>query len=587
MLEMCGITDTLLIDHDTIYDLKLMNDRFLLGLKGEMSSMELSLLKERSQAALKAKAERGEFYLSLVAAYTKTSTNQRVKNPDCRVQEVTELVFSKFREYGTMRQVLNWFLQEKIEIPVTSNGKGPRCINWKLPSDRGIWAILDNPVYAGAYVHGRTETKVIIENGCKRIKKGIRKAKEDWDVLIKDHHEGYISWEEYERNAAILRENANSKRPTVQGAPGKGEALLAGLLRCGRCGRKLYVRYPGGNGGNRRYQCSKIRVGIKEEECLSFGGLRVDKAVTNQMLNVLSSVGLEASLRAIDKLSKESGQVRRQRELELEQARYESLLAQRRYHAVDPDNRLVASTLEKEWNDALTHTAALENEMANLSVDELSISPAERAQIMGLSQNLPRVWNDANSPPELKKRILRTAIKEIIVYHNAPMLQLIIHWAGGDHTQLEIVKNKSSSKVLRTDVETTTIIRELARIMRDKQIVAFLNRLGKTTAKGYTWNPVRLRAFRSHHNIPVYREGERQDRGELTVGEAGSLLSIGETKVWRLIRHKILPARQVCEGAPWVILKKDVESNIVKEAAYRPLPKRVSEENLKQQQLEI
>ena len=173
---------------------------------------------------------------------------QLKKNPDRRVQEVTQLVFSKFREYGTMRQVLNWFLQEDIKVPVTSNGKGPRCIQWKLPISSSILRILDNPIYAGAYAHGRTETRVTIENGRKRLKRGIRKEQKDWDVLIKDHHEGYISWQEYQKNVAVLCENANKERPVVKGAAGKGEALLAGLLRCGHCGGKLAVRYAGGNG---------------------------------------------------------------------------------------------------------------------------------------------------------------------------------------------------------------------------------------------------------------------------------------------------------------------------------------------------
>ena len=583
LLEMCGITNTLLIDHDTVYDLKIMNDRFLLGLKGEMSSMELNLLKERSQAALKEKAKRGELYLSVVAAYVKTPTNQLKKNPDRRVQEVTQLVFSKFREYGTMRQVLNWFLQEEIKVPVTSNGKGPRCIQWKLPGSSSILRILDNPIYAGAYVHGRTETRVTIENGRKRLKKGIRKEQKDWDVLIKDHHEGYISWQEYQKNVAVLCENANKERPVVKGAAGKGEALLTGLLRCGHCGGKLIVRYAGGNGGHRRYQCSKKRIGVKEKQCLSFGGVRVDREVTCRVLGVLSSIGLEASLKAIEKLNKKSGTVQRQRELELEQARYESLLAQRRYNAVDPDNRLVASTLEKEWNDALVHATNLENEMASLNDSTLSVCPEERARIMELSQDLPGVWNDPSSPPELKKRILRTVIKEIIVYQKDPMIHLVIHWAGGDHTELEVVKNKSYANVLRTDVETETLISELARIMPDKQIVAFLNRLGKTTAKGHTWNPVRLRAFRCHRNIPVYREGERQERDELTVDEASLILAIGKTKAWRLIHHNILPARQICDGAPWIISKKDIESDVVKKAAHSPLSKRLPEVNQMQQ----
>lgn len=583
LLEICALKKTVLVDQGAIYDLNLSNDRLLLGLKGEMSTMELSLLRERSQAAIQQKAKRGELYLTIPVAYIKTRDNKLKKNPDKRIQEVTELVFTKFKEYGTVRRVYKWFLDEKIEIAVVSNGKGERRIEWKLPSTHTLSGIVNNPIYAGAYAYGRTKTEVEFKDGRKQMRKGIRKEQKDWDVLILDHHEGYITWEEYQYNMEILAQNTNKKRPVVKGSVRGGEALLGGLLRCGHCGRKLLVRYQGRNGTHKRYACSSKKGNETGKECISFGGFRVDNAVTDYLLKVLSSVGLEASLDAIRKLNNETDSVKRQRELELEQARYEALRARRQYNAVDPDNRLVATTLEKDWNDALVKVTGLENEISTMLSNTPPLTPEEESEIRGLSQDLPRVWNDPCCSLELKKRIIRTVIKEIVVYLEDQNIKLIIHWEGDDHTELEVFKNKSPEHPpLKTDVDIKKIISELARIMPDNHIVAFLNRVGKRTAKGHSWNPVRVRSFRSKNNIPVYREGERQEREEYTVDEASERLGIGSTKIWRLIQHKILPARQVCSGAPWIIAKKDLESEAIKKAVHSKLSKRPLSENSKQ-----
>jgi excisionase family DNA binding protein len=582
LLEICALKKTVLVDQGAIYDLNLSNDRLLLGLKGEMSTMELSLLKERSQAAIQQKAKRGELYLTVPAGYIKTRDNKLKKNPDKRIQEVIDLAFTKFKEYGTIRRVYKWFIDEKIEIAAVSNGKGERRIEWKLPSIHTLSHIFTNPIYAGAYAYGRTKREVEFKDGRRQLRKGIRKEQKDWDVLILDHHEGYITWEEYQYNMELLTQNTNKKRPVVKGSVRGGEALLGGLLRCGHCGRKLIVRYQGRNGTHKRYECSRKRGDETGKACISFGGFRVDRAVTDFLLEVLSPIGLEASLMAIKKLNNETDSVKRQRELELEQSRYEALRARRQYNAVDPDNRLVASTLEKDWNDALVKLAMLENEISAMATNSPPLSPEEEAEIRGLSQDLPRVWNDPCCSLDLKKRIIRTVIKEIIVYLEEQKIKLIIHWEGDEHTKLEVQKNKSSEYPLKTDVDTKKIISGLARIMPDKHIVAFLNRMGKRTAKGHTWNPVRLRSFRDKNNIPVYREGERQERDEYTVDEASERLGIGKTKVWRLIQHKILPAKQVCSGAPWIIAKKDLESETIKKAAHSMLPKRPLSENSKQ-----
>lgn len=585
LLEICKIMNTIIIDKEAVYDLSLSNDRLLLGLKGEMSTMELSLFRDRSQSAIQEKAKRGELYLTIPAAYIKTDENKLEKNPDKRIQEAISLVFKKFREYGTMCRVRSWFVEKKVKLPVISNGRGKRCVLWKIPGKNTILRMLDNPVYAGAYAFGRTKTEVEFVEGRKRLKKGIRKEQKDWDVLILDHHEGYIDWDEYQNNLKALEQNTNKKRPVVKGSVRGGKALLVGLLRCGHCGRKLFVRYHGRNGSHKSYHCGKIQNDKGEKSCLSFGGFRVDKVVSDHLLNVLSPFGIEASIKAINTLNDKSGKVMRQRELELEQVQYYALRAERQYNAVDPDNRLVAATLEKKWNDALVEVEILKNEIKSLQESTPPLSSREESEIREISQDLPRVWNHPSSPLELKKRIIRAAIKEIIVKMEESKIKLFVHWEGGDHTELEVHKNKSKPNQVKTNIETKKIISELARIMPDKQIVAFLNRIGKTTAKGHSWNPVRLRAFRSNNSIAVYREGEREKRGEFTVDEASVKLGVSRTKVWRLIHQKILPAKQACPMAPWIILKRDLESDAVKLAARSRLPRRPRSENPKQRML--
>ncbi len=285
--------------------------------------------------------------------------------------------------------------------------------------------------------------------------------------IRRNTHEGYITWEEYQYNMEILAQNTNKKRPVVRGSVRGGEALLGGLLRCGHCGRKLIVRYQGRNGTHKRYECSSKRGNETGKACMSFGGFRVDRAVTDSLLDVLSPIGLEASLEAMKNINHKSDSVKRQRELELEQARYEALRARRQYNAVDPDNRLVASTLEKDWNDALLKVARLENEINAMGANTPPLSRGEETEIRELSQNLPRVWNDPRCSLNLKKRIIRTVIKEIIVYLEAQKIKLIIHWEGGEHTDLEVLKNKYSNSPLKTDIDTKKIISELARSLSE------------------------------------------------------------------------------------------------------------------------
>jgi DNA invertase Pin-like site-specific DNA recombinase len=389
LLEFCGLVGTLIIDEDGIYDAASPDDRLLLGMKGTMSEMELSVFRQRSIEAMKQKARRGELFLTVAVGYVKA--NDRIeKDPDQRVQEAIALVFRKFVELQTIRQVLVWCRQEKILLPslVQERAVAERII-WRLPVYPTVHHILTNPVYAGAYAFGRRTARVTIENGRKRVTRSMQRDRQSWDVLICDHHEGYISWAEFERNQQLIADNANGKRFMSRGAIRPGEALLPGLFRCARCGKKLHVRY----GQTYRYECVGAFNQLAAARCITFGGMRVDRVIAKEVLDRLQPLGVEAALAVIDTRTQQRSEKKRQIELALQQARYEAARAQRQYDVADPENRLVASELERRWNERLVAVHNLEVEIDRLDVEtESPLTEADRERLMALGQDLVQAW---------------------------------------------------------------------------------------------------------------------------------------------------------------------------------------------------
>ena len=354
LIEFCGLVGTVIVDEDGIYEPRHPNDRLLLGMKGTMSELELSLLRARSTEALKQKARRGELFFTVAVGYIKVGRDKIEMDPDLRVREAIGLVFARFAEMQSIRQVFLSLRADQIALPyIDSKSSGQHQLLWKPPVYATVNNLLTNPVYAGAYVFGRTGSRMTIENGRKRILRGYRKDRSDWAVLLVDHHEGYLSWADYERNQRLIADNANGKGMMVRGAVRKGEALLVGLLRCGHCGRRLLVSYNGTKGDIGRYHCDATRSDPAAAPCISFGALRVDQAVGAEIVRLLQPLGVDAAVRAITDCEHQAGEKQRQLELALEQARYEAARARRQYDAVDPDNRLVAGELERRWNAAL------------------------------------------------------------------------------------------------------------------------------------------------------------------------------------------------------------------------------------------
>jgi len=296
LLEFCGLVGTLIVDEDGVYDAASPNDRLLLGMKGTMSEMELSVFRQRSIEAMKQKARRGELFLTVAVGYAKAGGDCIEKDADRRVQAAIALVFRKFAELQTIRQVLVWCRQEKIRLPALGDGGTADRIIWRLPVYPTVHHMLTNPVYAGAYAFGRRTARVTIENGRKRVIRSMQRDWRSWEILIRDHHEGYISWAEFERNQQLIADNANGKRFLSRGAVRPGEALLPGLLRCARCGKKLRVRY----GQTHRNECVGAFNQLAAARCITFGGMRIDRVLAEEVLQRLQPLGVEAALAAIE-----------------------------------------------------------------------------------------------------------------------------------------------------------------------------------------------------------------------------------------------------------------------------------------------
>jgi excisionase family DNA binding protein len=569
LLEFCGLVGTLIVDEEGIYEPRHANDRLLLGMKGTMSEMELSLFRQRSLEALKQKARRGELFMTVAIGYLRVGHDRIEKDPDRRVQEAIGLVFAKFAEVQTVRQLHLWMRHEGINLPAVVYGpQQGRSITWKLPVYNTVHHMLTNPIYAGAYAFGRTASRVTIEAGRKRIVRGFRREQSAWDTLILDHHESYIDWAEFERNQRLISDNANGRSFMSRGSVRRGEALLAGLLRCGHCGRKLHVAYSGENGSSGRYHCRGGQINHGGDQCISFGGMRIDREVGAEVIERLQPLGIEAAIAAVEARGAENAEKRRQVDLALEQARYEVGHARRQYDAVDPDNRLVASELEHRWNERLLTVHGLEQRRDALAASsQVALTAAEREQLLALGADVERAWHSPGATPATRKRIIRTLIEEIVVRLEADALALVIRWAGNDHTSLRVRKNRVGQHRWSADADVVELVGVLARLMPDPAIAALLNRAGKTTGRGHGWTRSRVCSLRNHRQIAPYRNGERAERGDVTLEEAATILNVSEATVRRLIQEKVLPAQQLCKGAPWVIKANALDDATVRRSA--------------------
>jgi hypothetical protein len=560
LIEVCQIFNTLIGDAENLYDLNRLDDQLMPGIKGTLSVVELKTLKFRLQQGREAKAQRGELGRCLAPGYVADLAGQIVKDPNLRVQEAVALVFKKFRELGSIRQTHRWFHEHQIELPVNKPLGGRFQLVWKLPSVSFVSDLLHNPLHAGAYVYGRRPTEVVVNAGQPVKRQGAVKSAEEASVFIPDHHPGYISWEEYQRNQDTMRNNGgNFTRDEAALAIRNGQGLLTGLLRCARCGRKLHSRYWGKSGTAARYVCmGDFATG--GQYCLGFGGATVDKRLSEEILKAVSPYSLQASLAAIEQLDNHVSDQQAALERQRQQVQYEAQPAFEQYNQADPANRLVTAVLEQRWNEKLEILERLRTERDAYQPIEVALTDAEIQAIQALGNDFPAVWKHPACPMAAKKQIARTLINEIVVDldDSAQTVQMVIHWHGGCHTALTLPKPQSGAVAHKTALEDIELITEMARRYGDDEIARVLSKLGRRTGKGNRWSQSRVAYVRKKYGIDPPDDTVR-DNNILTLGQAIEYSGASDTTLMKLIREKILDAHQIAPYAPLEIRRDDLD----------------------------
>jgi DNA invertase Pin-like site-specific DNA recombinase len=564
LVELCQLFATLVGDEHTIYDVRRMDDQLVLGIKATMSVVELKILRMRLIEGKENKAKRGALYPRLPPGYVWDAAGQVVKDPNLRVQEAIQLIFAKFRETWSMRQTFKWFRDHDVEVPVTQPRGGTLVVLFQPPRLTFIAGVLHNPFYAGAYAWGRHPVEVVWRDGQVRKRRLPVLPPEQARVFLRDHHEGYIDWatfQDYQR--MIRRNNLRSAADDTAGAARAGKGLLTGLLRCGRCGRKLHVRYWGKSGTSARYLCPGDFAAAGRRYCLGFGGATVDRRFADELLRVLSPLGIRASLEALDRRTTEEDAHRRARQRQVQHLEYEAARAFEQYNAVDARNRLVASELERRWNATLEELARVRAQLVTLEDGRAPVTIEERQVLAALGERFADVWHHATCPIDLKKQIIRSVVEEILVDERpAGRLSFIVHWKGGSHTAFEMAK-VSPKTVHRTTDADLEVIRKMAPRYGDDAIARVLNKLGRRTGKGKPWSEIAVKTARRNHDI----EGCARslvDPNVLTLNGAARYTNTSDTTIKKLVDGGILPMRQVVPFAPWEIMRTDLDSERVR-----------------------
>jgi len=576
LLELCGLVEARVIDLDGVYDPCRPNDRLLLGMKGSISEFELGIIRSRMYEAARSKAKRGELKISAPIGYAWDRHVGLGLDPDRRLQEVIRLVFHKFRGLGSARQVLLWMASQNIHFPYPSDGRTLTSFEWRPIRYRNIISILKNPFYAGVYAYGKSEKRTTIVDGRARKSYGHRKPMGTWEVFIQDHHEGYISWAEYERNQALLAGNAYGRVGDTKSGRG-GRALLAGLICCARCGRRLSVLYTG-RYPRPVYRCEQPNVQLGQRRCLTVAGKRIDETIAVEMLRAVTPMAIEAAEEAERMLRDEDQDRRRIAELELQQAQYDASLAERRYAACDPDNRLIAAQLEKAWETALERV-----ERCRERLDRMQTPGADdvRPDFTGLADDLSAAWKAPRTTMRTRQRLVRALITEIVVDIDAAAgeIVLVIHWKGGQHSELRVRKPRTGEHGCSTPDQALAVMRSMAGRWSDQDIAASLNRMGMPTGQGKTWTAHRVGSVRRVRGIHGYRPAEKN--GEwLTMRDAAAKLGVSHHQIRKLIKAGVLASEQIMPDAPHQIRAADLVSERVVAALKRKgRPCRADSEN--------
>src|SRR5580658_8592959 len=566
LLELCGLVDARVIDLDGVYKPCRPNDRLLLGMKGSISEFELGVLRARMLDAARSKASRGELRLSVPFGYVWHRELGLGFDPDLRLQEVIRLIYARFCQLSSARQVLLSMMADQIHFPRPSDEGRMTNFEWMPVRYRNVISVLKNPFYAGVYVYGKSEKRTSIVDGRARRSYGHGKPVGTWEVMIPNHHEGYIGWEEYERNQKQLALNNYGRAGGTKSGRG-GRALLSGIMICGRCGRRLSVAYTGNPQCRPVYRCDKPNLMMGLPRCMTFGGPRVDSAIATELLRAAEPMAIEAAFKAERMHREQQEQQQRILDLELRQARYEASLAERRYAACDPDNRLIAAQLEKNWETALRRVRDLEERRPIAEQAEIEVDPNAFAS---LAENLSEAWNAPGVTMRARQQLLRALIVDIIVDvdEKARDVVLTVHWRGGQHSELRVRKPRAGEHGCATTEDALAVMHSMAGRWSDEHIAASLNRMGLPTGQGKTWTAHRVSSVRRVRGIHAYRSAEK-DGAWLTMSEAAKLLGVTNHAIRRLIKAGVLAAEQVVPGAPYQIRAGDLASGPVMSAIAR------------------
>jgi excisionase family DNA binding protein len=557
LLDLCALTGTLIADADGVYSPTDFNDRLLLGLKGTMSEAELHLIRARLDGGLRNKAQRGELRLALPVGLDRDDDDQIVLCTDEQVRHAIERVFTLWRRLGSARQVVMELIAEGQLLPRRTVGQ--RRIRWARPSYGAVHDFLTNPAYAGAFVFGRKRReKTIGPDGQVRVR-DVDVPLEEWSVCLPDHHPGYVSWAEYVATRERLRQNVRP-RGEGGGVAREGAALLQGLVRCGRCGRRMQVAYSGNGGKVRRYACVRGHVlHHTDSSCQTLGGGRLDKAVVDTFLDAVTPAGVAATAGAIRELEDQHEQLVSGQRLALERAEYEAERAERQFDACEPENRLVARTLERRLEEAL---AAVERERGKLAALEQTrpqpLTDTERRALAGLARDLPRVWQATTTTDRDRKQLLRTLIREIVVTVHAEQRRadVEIAWEGGASSELHVKLNARGPETRRLGEDTIELIRRLAEHHTDQQIAAILSRQGYRTGTDLPFTEARVRGARFRAGIPAAPPPDPESQ-LVTIQRAARALNVSTHTIRRWLDQGLLPGEQAMPGAAWRIRLTD------------------------------
>jgi DNA invertase Pin-like site-specific DNA recombinase len=557
LLDLCGVTDTVIGDADGIYHPGSFNDRLLLGLKGTMSEAELHVLRSRLQGGIRNKAERGELRKALpVGLVWGEEEGEILLDGDEAIRGAIRTIFDRFIELGSVRQVWLWMRRESIQFPLRRWERDE--LQWVTPTYHQIHSVLESPVYAGAYAFGKTRRERYVDEHGNTRQRMRRLPQAEWGVLIWEHHPGYIDKATYENNRRRIAANTRPRAHQAEGAVREGSALLQGIAVCGRCGRKLKVHYQGRRGHQSpAYHCpASVLVEGRGSWCLRVGGGQIDQAVTGALLAALTPAGVKAALQAAEALEQDHDAALGQWRLQAEQARYQAEKAERRYRQVEPEHRLVARGLERDWEKALS---ALADAEAQLTLREQqrprTLTDHEREQLLAFGTDLGRVWAAPTTTDRDRKQLLRTLIDEVIldVQRDEDRATVTIRWKGAAITELTVPLPRHQPTV-RTDEDTIALLTRLAGHYDDATIAGILNRQGRRSATGERFTQIIVGGLRRYRNIPAYKPPAEPPDGELLpVGKAADELGIAASTLHRWLQAGFIGGEQDTPGAPWRI----------------------------------